>query len=50
METRTDYFGNEVTTIAVFGLHDRFVGDFDKAWWKTVGVGPACSRVARFSS
>jgi transglutaminase-like putative cysteine protease len=24
-ETRTDYFGNEVTTIALFGIHDRFV-------------------------
>jgi transglutaminase-like putative cysteine protease len=25
METRTDYFGNQVTTIAVFGMHDRFI-------------------------
>ena len=24
-ETRTDYFGNEVTTIAVFGTHERFI-------------------------
>ena len=24
-ETRTDYFGNDVTTIAVFGTHDRFI-------------------------
>ena len=24
-ESRTDYFGNEVTTIAVFGSHDRFI-------------------------
>ncbi len=24
-QTRTDYFGNDVTTIAVFGNHDRFV-------------------------
>lgn len=24
-QTRTDYFGNEVTTIAVFGSHERFV-------------------------
>jgi transglutaminase-like putative cysteine protease len=25
IETRIDYFGNEVTTIAVFGTHDRFI-------------------------
>jgi transglutaminase-like putative cysteine protease len=25
VETRTDYFGNDVTTIAVFGMHERFV-------------------------
>jgi transglutaminase-like putative cysteine protease len=25
METRRDYFGNDVTTIALFGTHDRFV-------------------------
>jgi transglutaminase-like putative cysteine protease len=25
LETRTDYFGNQVTTIAVFGSHDRFI-------------------------
>jgi len=24
-ETRTDYFGNEVTTIALFGTHDQFI-------------------------
>jgi transglutaminase-like putative cysteine protease len=24
-ETRTDYFGNDVTTIAVFGTHERFI-------------------------
>jgi transglutaminase-like putative cysteine protease len=24
-QTRTDYFGNEVTTIAVFGRHERFI-------------------------
>jgi hypothetical protein len=25
METRTDYFGNAVTTIAVFGTHEKFI-------------------------
>ena len=25
LETRTDYFGNQVTTIAVFGTHEQFV-------------------------
>ena len=37
-ETRKDYFGNEVTTIAVFGMHDRFVVTATSV--VEVGIGP----------
>jgi transglutaminase-like putative cysteine protease len=39
METRTDYFGNQVTTIAVFGKHDRFI--VTSASVVEEGIGPA---------
>jgi transglutaminase-like putative cysteine protease len=38
-ETRTDYFGNQVTTIAVFGLHDRFIVTSTSVVEE--GIGPA---------
>ena len=39
METRTDYFGNQVTTIAVFGLHEQFVVTSTSVVEE--GIGPA---------
>ena len=39
MDARTDYFGNEVTTIAVFGTHDRFIVTSTSV--VEVGIGPA---------
>jgi transglutaminase-like putative cysteine protease len=39
-ETRTDYFGNEVMTIAVFGTHDRFVVTSTSV--VETGLAPAC--------
>src|SRR5947208_2995992 len=38
-ETRTDYFGNEVTTIAVFGTHDRFIVSATST--VEIGIAPA---------
>ncbi len=39
LETRTDYFGNQVTTIAVFGTHEQFVVTSTSV--VEVGVGAA---------
>jgi transglutaminase-like putative cysteine protease len=39
METRTDYFGNQITTIAVFGTHDRFIVTSTSVVEE--GIGPA---------
>jgi transglutaminase-like putative cysteine protease len=39
LETRTDYFGNQVTTIAVFGTHEQFV--VTSTCLVEVGIGPA---------
>jgi transglutaminase-like putative cysteine protease len=39
LATRTDYFGNQVTTIAVFGTHDRFIVTSTSV--VEVGIGPA---------
>jgi transglutaminase-like putative cysteine protease len=39
LETRTDYFGNQVTTIAVFGTHEQFVVTSTSV--VKVGIGPA---------
>lgn len=39
LETRTDYFGNQVNTIAVFGTHDRFIVTSTSV--VEVGIGPA---------
>ena len=38
-ESRIDYFGNEVTTIAIFGTHDRFIVTATSV--VEVGIGPA---------
>jgi transglutaminase-like putative cysteine protease len=38
-QTRTDYFGNEVTTIAVFGRHERFIVTATSV--AETGLGPA---------
>jgi transglutaminase-like putative cysteine protease len=39
LETRTDYFGNQVTTIAVFGTHEQFVVTSTSVVEE--GIGPA---------
>ncbi len=39
LEMRTDYFGNQVTTIAVFGTHDRFIVTSTSVVEE--GIGPA---------
>jgi transglutaminase-like putative cysteine protease len=39
MEARTDYFGNQVTMIAVFGTHEQFVVTSTSV--VEVGIGPA---------
>lgn len=38
METRTDYFGNAVTTIAVFGTHEKFIVTSSSV--VETGIGP----------